>query len=40
MWNLRLTLSPDGGSLAVDRQAGTVFVAINTASWKISYPGA
>ena len=36
-WNMRLALRPDGRSLAVNRQAGNGFVAIDVSTWKISY---
>ena len=36
---MRLTLSDDGKSLAVDQMSGGgTFVAIDTTTWKISYP--
>ena len=37
-WNMRLALRNDGKSLAVNQQTGATFVAIDTATWKISYP--
>jgi len=37
-WQMRLALRADGKSLAVDRQTGQAFVAIDTSTWKISYP--
>ena len=37
-WNMRLTLRNDGRSLAVNRQTGEAFVAIDVSTWKISYP--
>ena len=37
-WNMRLALGEDGRSLAVNRQAGNAFVAIDVSTWKISYP--
>ena len=36
-WNMRLALNSDGRSLAVNRQAGNGFVAIDVSTWKISY---
>ena len=36
-WNMRLALRPDGRSVAVNRQAGNGFVAIDVSTWKISY---
>jgi hypothetical protein len=37
-WNMRLALRGDGSSLAVNQPTGGPFVAIDTATWKISYP--
>ena len=37
-WNMRLALGNDGKSLAVNRQSGVTFVAIDTATWTVSYP--
>jgi hypothetical protein len=37
-WNMRLALRSDGSSLVVSQQTGAAFVAIDTATWKISYP--
>jgi len=37
-WNMRLTLSGDGKSLSVDQMSGGMFVALDTTTWKISYP--
>ena len=38
-WNMRLTLSDDGKSLSVDQiSGGATFVALDTTTWKISYP--
>jgi hypothetical protein len=37
-WNMRLSLRDDGRSLAVNRQTGSAFVAIDVSTWKISYP--
>ena len=36
-WNMRLALRDDERSLAVNRQAGSGFVAIDLSTWKISY---
>jgi hypothetical protein len=37
-WNMRLALNEDGRSLAVNQKSGSTFVAIDLATWKISYP--
>jgi hypothetical protein len=37
-WDMRLALSEDARSLAVNRKAGTTFVSIDVSTWKISYP--
>jgi hypothetical protein len=37
-WNMRLALNEDGRSLAVNQKSGSTFVAIDVATWKISYP--
>jgi hypothetical protein len=37
-WNMRLALRNDSKSLAVNHQTGATFVAIDTATWRISYP--
>jgi hypothetical protein len=36
-WDMKLALRLDGKSLAVNRKSGAGFVAIDLASWKISY---
>jgi hypothetical protein len=36
-WDMKLALRSDGKSLAVNRKAGAGYVAIDLASWKISY---
>jgi hypothetical protein len=38
VWNLRLALGGDGRSLAVRRPGGRTFVAVDTRTWRISYP--
>ena len=37
-WNMRLALTDDGRTLAVNKKGGSTFVAIDASTWKISYP--